>query len=150
MRIRGWCHQRDRKHTSNIRGGRVDIHRDQAIVERFNRILASRLFGNQYAVEMRLPIGQSPSEWVVWLPDVVSTWVIGKKPGEAIKEKAVYSKPATSCVRPVGVREKWIPSSTVFRYLYQPGELEGGRKRATDPIWSLKVYDIGKPITKPK
>ena len=128
----------------------MDIHRDQAIVERFNRILASRLFGNQYAVEMRLPMGQSPSEWVVWLPDVVSIWVTGKKPGEAIKEKAVYSKPATSCVRPVGVREKWIPSSTGFRYLYQPGELEGGRKRATDPIWSLKVYDIEKPITKPK
>jgi len=62
------------------------------------------------------------------------TWLTGKKPGEAIKEKAVYSKPATSCVRPVGVREKWIPSSAVVRYLYQPGELEGGRKRATDPI----------------
>ena len=59
------------KHASNIRGRRVDIHRDQAIVERFNRILAARLFGHQYAVEMRLSVGQRSSEWVVRLPDVV-------------------------------------------------------------------------------
>ena len=36
------------------------------------------------------------------------------------------------------------------RCLYQPGELEGGGKRATDPIWSLKVYNIEKVVTKPK
>ena len=35
------------------------------------------------------------------------------------------------------------------RYLYQPGELEGGRRRATDPIWSLKVFNIERSITKP-
>ena len=29
------------------------------------------------------------------------------------------------------------------RYLFQPGELEGGeRRRATDPIWSLDFYEI--------
>ena len=37
-----------------------------------------------------------------------------------------------------------------MRYLYQPGELEGGGKRATDPIWSLKVYNIEKVVTEPK
>ena len=36
-----------------------------------------------------------------------------------------------------------------MRYLYQPGELEGGAKRATDPIWSLKVYQVVKNMTKP-
>ena len=36
-----------------------------------------------------------------------------------------------------------------FRYLYQPGELEGGRRRATDPIWSLKLYEIEQIITNP-
>ena len=41
------------KHETFIRRGRVDIHRDQAVVERFNRSLAERLFGHQYAVEMR-------------------------------------------------------------------------------------------------
>ena len=29
-----------------------------------------------------------------------------------------------------------------MRYLFQPGEHEGGQRRATDPIWSLKVYKI--------
>ena len=87
---------------SKIRRGRVDIHRDQAIVERFNRTLAERLFGHQYAVEMRLPEGQRSFKWVVRLPAVVSTLngeitlLTGKKPAEAIKEKAAYSKPATS------------------------------------------------------
>jgi len=46
------------KHNVEVRRGRVDIHRDQAIVERFNRTLAKRLFGHQYGVEMCLPEGQ--------------------------------------------------------------------------------------------
>ena len=51
--------------------------------------------------------------------------------------------------RPVGQREKKLPSLVNVRYLYQPGELEGGVKRATDPIWSLKVYSIERSFTKP-
>ena len=35
-----------------------------------------------------------------------------------------------------------------MRYLYQPGELEGWTNRATDPIWSLKVYQIERNVTK--
>ena len=26
--------------------------------------------------------------------------------------------------------------------MYQPGELEGGKKRATDPIWSVDIHKI--------
>ena len=84
------------KHKTYIRRGRVDIHRDQAIVERFNRTLAERLFGHQYAVEMRLPEGQRSTAWVKRLPDVVSalnnevTSLMGKKPAVAIKGKAVF------------------------------------------------------------
>ena len=86
------------KHKTNIRRDRVDINRDQAIVERLNRTLAERLFGHQYAVEIRLIEGQRSSKWVVWLPSVVSalngevTRLTGKKPAEATREKAVYSK----------------------------------------------------------
>ena len=29
-----------------------------------------------------------------------------------------------------------------MRYLYQPGELEGGKKRTTDPIWSVDIHKI--------
>ena len=42
-----------------------------------------------------------------------------------------------------------LPSGVIVRYLYQPGELEGGGKRASDPIWSLKVYNVVKPLVKP-
>ena len=31
-----------------------------------------------------------------------------------------------------------------MRYLYAAGELEGGQRRAIDPIWSLKVFNIKK------
>ncbi|MEW8688954.1 MAG: DDE-type integrase/transposase/recombinase, partial [Candidatus Thiodiazotropha sp.] len=40
------------KYSVQVRRGRVDIHRDKSIVERFNRTLAERLFGYQYAQEM--------------------------------------------------------------------------------------------------
>jgi len=141
------------KHNTYIRHGRVDIH--QAIVERFNRTLAERLFGHQYAVEMRLPEGKRSTAWVKRLPQVVSalnnevTSLIGKKPAVAIKEKSVYARPSTPCTRPVGKNEKILPSLVQVRYLYQPGKLEGGVKRATDPIWSLKVYSIERSFIKP-
>ena len=38
---------------------------------------------------------------------------------------------------------KKIPSLVKVRYLFQPDELEGGVKRATDPTRSLKVYSVG-------
>ena len=139
-----------------IRRGRTEIHRDQAIVERFNSTLAERLFANQYAVEMRLTSGQRSTEWVKRLPAVVSalnnkeTRLTGKKPAKAIKEKSVSSKPSTPYSRPVGVNERKLPPRVNLRYLYQPGELEGGGRRATDPIWSLKVYNIERIVTKPK
>ena len=117
-----------------IRRGRTEIHRDQAIVERFNRTLAERLFGHQYAVEMNTnpdiaKLGSRSTAWVKRLPAVVSalnnevTRLIGKKPAQAIKEKAVSSKPATPYMRPVGVHEKKLPPQAHVRYLYYPGEL---------------------------
>ena len=145
------------KNKTAIRRGRTEIHRDQAIVERFNRTLAERLFGYQYAVEMNMKnSNQRSTEWVKRLPEVVSalnnevTRLIGKKPAEAIKEESVSAKPATPYSRPVGVNEKKLPTQVRVRYLYQPGELEGGGRRATDPIWSLKVYYIEKVVTKPE
>ena len=65
------------------------------------------------------------------------------------KRKTVSAKPATPYMRPVGVYEKKLPPLVNVRYLYYPGELEGGGRRATDPIWSLKVYTIQKVVTKP-
>jgi len=104
---------------------------------------------------MRLPEGQRSTAWVKRLPEVVSalnnevTSLIGKKPAVAIKEKTVYARLSTSYSRPVGESEKILPSLVQVRYLYQPGEPEGGAKRATDPIWSLNVYSIERSFTKP-
>ena len=103
------------KHKTYIRRGRTEIHRDQAIVERFNRTLAERLFGHQYAVEM-LHAGRS-TEWVKRLPDVVNalnnevTRLTGKKPAVAIKEKNIVAKPSTPYSRPLGVNEKKTSTS---------------------------------------
>ena len=77
------------------------------------------------------------------------TQLTGKKPAKTIKEKTVSAKPSTPYFRPVGVKEKKLPSGVSVRYLYQPVELDGGRRRATDPIWSLKTYKLEKSITKP-
>ena len=99
-------------HKTYIRCGRTEIHRDQAIIERFNRTLAERSFGHQYAVEMLLPEGQRSTAWVKRVLDVVRalnnevTSLIGKKPAVAIKEKVVASKPSTKYSRPVGMKEK--------------------------------------------
>ena len=77
------------------------------------------------------------------------TCLTGKKPSDAVKEKAVSAKPSTPYSRPVGENEKKLPSNVKVLYLYQPSELEGGTKRATDPIWSLKVYMLERAVTKP-
>ena len=51
------------KHNVTIRRGRKEIHRDQALVERFNRTLAERLVGYQYAKELKNPHKRN-REWV--------------------------------------------------------------------------------------
>ena len=109
------------KHKTYIRRGQPELHRNQAIVERFNRTLAERLFGHQYAVEMLLPEGKRSTAWVKRLPEVVAainnekTSLTGKKPAEAIKEKSVFAKPSSTYHRPVGMKEKKnSPSPSAF------------------------------------
>ena len=115
------------KHDVIIQRGDPSQHRSQGIVERFNRTLADRLFSYQYHKELEYP-SKSNRECVSRLQNVVSalnnekTRLIEMKPIDAIKETLVY--------------------------LYEPGELEGqqyggeGRRRSTDPIWSVDVYKV--------
>ena len=134
-----------------IRRGEKALHRSQAIVERFNGTLAEKLFGHQYAQEILLESRGSNArsrEWVARLPDVInslnkeSTRLTGKAPLEAIKLPEVKHL-SSSKSRP----ESLLPPGINVRYLYQPGELEGGeRRRATDPIWSLDFYEIRQVI----
>ena len=51
------------KHSVKIRRGSTEIHRDQGVVERFNRTLAERLFGYQYAKMLDNPHKRN-REWV--------------------------------------------------------------------------------------
>jgi len=129
----------------------VDTHRDQGIAERFNHTLAERLFGAQYAQELLLAArgsSERSAEWVSALPDVVAalndevTRLTGKKPKDAIKASAVAHKPSAPAARPVGLGEPLLPSDSLMRYLYAPGELEGGRRRTTDPVWSLTTHIV--------
>ena len=127
-----------------IRRGEKGLHRSQAIVERFNRTLAVKLFGHQYAEEYLSAADKRSREWVARLPQVInslnkeSTRLTGKTPLEAIKLPEVKHL-SSSKSRP----ERLLPRGVKVRYLYQPGELEGGeRRRATDPIWSLHFYEI--------
>ena len=152
----GSVSQLQAKHSVKVRRGQVDIHRNQGIVERSNRTLAERLFGHQYAQQMRLPSGDRSTEWVKRLPSVVAalngevTRLTDKKLSDAIKAKTLTQKPSSvvpGC--PLGLKEQNVPSGVGVRYLYQPGELEGGRRRATDPVLSLEVYRLGRSVTKP-
>ena len=100
------------KHSVQVRRGQVDIHREQGILKRFNRTLAERLFGHQYAQEMRLPSGERSTERVKRLPSVVIalngevTRLTDKKPSDATKAKTLTQKP--SSVVPCSQRK--IPS----------------------------------------
>jgi hypothetical protein len=120
-------------HNVRIRTGNVNVHRDQGIVERFNRTLSERLFSYQYSQEMNFKSSERSLEWVKRLPEVVEalnsevTRLTGKKPIDAIKEKAVNAKSSTTYSRPVGLKEKRLDSSVKgMRYLHADRELEGG------------------------
>jgi len=63
-------------------------------------------------------------------------------PNEAIKKKRVYAKPSKPRKGPMGFDEEQLAYNSLVRYLLKPGELEGGRRRATDCNWSPQTYCI--------
>ena len=138
------------KHDVIIQRGDPSQHCSKGIVERFNRTLVDRLFSYQYHKEFEDP-SKSSREWVSRLQNVVSslnnekTRLIGMKPVGAIKQTLVkqgFSQPGKE------YEEKLLDVGTKVRYLHKPSELEGyqykgeRRKRSTDPIWSVDVYNI--------
>ena len=140
-------------HNVRIQRSEAGNHRAQAFVERANRILGERLFSHQYAQEM---ISDERSRvWVKRLPAILKTLnntptrITGKEPVKAIKMKEVDIEPK-NYQRVVGPGEVRLPPSVKVRYLLSPGELEGGEKRrATDPIWSIKIYNISRSVISP-
>jgi transposase InsO family protein len=141
-------------HGTQIRRGEPNIHRMQGIVERFNRTLAEQIFGVQYAKEILLaaresrPVSKERStEWVQNLPLYIAnlngtvTRMISLKPSEAIKLGYIPQQKTNK-------KEEVLELSTDerVRYLYEPGELEGGYRRATDPNWSLSTHTIDRVL----
>ena len=87
-------------------------------------------------------------EWVKKLPAVLkamnkeSVKITGKE------AKTLEIKQYTSNYkRVVGLDEVRLPPGVKVRFLYAPAEDEGGEKRrATDPIWSLEIYDLSRNV----
>ena len=139
-----------KQHGVSIQRGLAGNHRSQAFVERANKTLSERLFSHQYAQEM---IGNGRSrEWVKRLPLVLKamnsepTRLTCKEPNSAIGLEKVPIK-VESYPRPVGLDEARLPPGVLVRYLYAPGEDEGGeRRRATDPIWSLGIFNLSRSV----
>ena len=141
------------RHNVKIQRSEAGNHRAQAFVERANRTLGERLFSHQYAQEM---VSEGRSRvWVKRLPAVMKSLnsqvirITGKEPDKALGLKEVEIR-EVSYKRPVGLKEKRLPSGVQVRYLLSPGEDEGGdRRRATDPIWSITVYNINRVVISP-
>src|SRR6218665_3290431 len=107
------------KHNVQVRRGRVGSHREQGIVERFNRTLAERLFGAQYAQELLMAArgsSERSADWVRALPEVLAalndevTRLTGKKPADAIKAAKVAHSPSLPAPRVDGLREPILDS----------------------------------------
>ena len=63
-------------------------------------------------------------------------------PAEAKKKKFVYAKASKLRNGPMGYEEVRLTYNDPVLYLLKPGELEGGRRRATDCNWSPQIYHI--------
>ena len=142
------------KHKVKFQRSEAGNHRARAFVERANRTLGEKIFNHQYSQEMADTEkgGSRSREWVERLPAVLKvmnneiTRLTGKEPTKVLKSADVPIN-GTNYGRPVGLDEVKLLPGVKVRYLYSPGEGEGGeRRRATDPIWSLKIYDLSSSV----
>ena len=99
---------------------------------------------------MRLPSTERCRAWVKNLPiflielDNSVTRLLGISPAEARKKEHVFAKASKSWKGPIRFNEPKLSHDVLVRYLLNPGELEGGRRRATDCNWSPQIYHIRK------
>jgi len=139
-----------KKHNVRIQRSEAKNHKAQSVVERANRTLSERLYSHQYAQEMLMDEGRS-REWVKRLSKVLEAMnnkprrITGKEPDKALKLKEVDVK-SVEYKRPVGLDEVRLPPGVQVRYLFAPGEDEGDNRRATDPIWSLDIFDLSRNV----
>lgn len=115
--------------------------------------MVEKLFPSQDASDL-LTLGKVRSRvWVKNLPIAVEsinnsvTQHLGISPAVAIKKSRVSSKSSYPRDGPVGYEEEKLPPDISIRYLLEPSDLEGGRRRAGDMNWSPKIYHIHMSLT---
>ena len=133
--------------------------RGVAIAERDHQEFEKHAFRQQDAIDFHLPLSERCRSWVKELDtnDGINnntvTRLIGMSPNKAVKRalkgKKIIAKPAVKHRRPVGYDEHPLAAHTEVRHLLEPGELEGGRRRATDCKWSPEVFTIKSYLIKP-
>ena len=138
------------KHNVKIRCATTKYrHTFTAFVEHFNKILSEPLFRIQDAQELNNPTKDSKT-WIKHLYNIVDE--LNKEYNSVIKitpEKAIKLKEVKLHYKPYP-KEDILPTDGLYRYLYQPGELEGGQqKRATDMVWSWNTFRLDRIIENP-
>ena len=137
------------KHNVDIRRATTKYkHTHTAFVEAFNKELAKLLFKPMDAQELQDPEKVS-AIWVKNLNKIANKMnktvssMIGMKPRDAIKRDNVpldKKYPEETALREDGL----------YRYLYQPGEQHGDKKRrATDLNWSKNTYRLDRIVQEP-
>ena len=136
-----------REHSVEVKRLTTKYHHNfTAFVENFNKTLAERLFKIQDAQELNDPTKDSKT-WIKHLYRLVTKLNntkldrIGTTPAKAVKlehvELNIKAYP----------KEEVASEDGLFRYLYQPGELEGGdKRRATDMNWSWNTFRLDRIV----
>jgi hypothetical protein len=144
--FKGSCKKLMIKH--NVKIQKASSKNSMGIIERFNRTLAEKLFRIQDAHELLLPLPKRSRAWVKNLPIIIKdlndsvTRLLGITSNKAIKKKFVYAKASKPRYGPMGFDEVRLTYNDPVLYLLKPGELEGGKRRATDCNWSPQIYHI--------
>jgi hypothetical protein len=145
----GICKKMLKKYNVKIRV--VYSHRAQGMVERFNGTSADRSFRGQYSNE--LANGTISEDWVENNTEVLIamnnefTRLLGMKPADAIKlRKTPKAKESLPANRPIGRDEEILDINSKVRYLLLPEDLPGGKRRLTDPNWTLSEFNIDRII----
>jgi hypothetical protein len=146
--FKGECEKILKEHGTKFQ--KAKSKRTVGIVERYNRTLTEKLCSSQDASDLLTleKSGMRSQAWVKNLPIVVEdlnnsvTREINLSLADAIKKKQVHAKSSKSRNGPIGFKEKRLPYNVSVRYLLEPSDLEGKRRRAGDMNWSSSIYHI--------
>jgi len=130
-------------------------HKSQAFVESMNKVLAKRLF--KYMKLDAINNNEEYSDnWYKHLHDSIEFMnnsvhsATKLKPVDAIKLESVKQKKITPAeLKKMNQNAANLDIAMPVRYLLAQDETIDGRRRATDPIWSEKIYFIESIVNNP-